>query len=352
MIFGVPSDIALAPAEERRVALTPSAASELVEAGHTVLVQQGAGTGAGYDDQSYREAGADIAWQRAEVMARSDVVTTLARLIPADLAVLRPETPVLAFHQLGLAPASLRRQYAEADIVAVGLDRLRQPDGTYPVVAALAELAGALAPQLAARLLESSGPGRAGVLLGRLPGVAPAEVVILGAGTLGVTAAARFLALGCSVHLLDRDLEVLRRAAAALPGAVTTTRSTPDAVARATRFANVLVGAVRIGAEPVPVLVPEALVAKMRPGAVILDFAIAEGGVVATSRPIHTPEDSYAVHGVWHLSMPRCTTLVARTASRVLSAALLPYLQLLGQGVTPKAHRVFAPAIHFGEDQP
>lgn len=347
--FGVPQEAVSAGPAERRVALVPSAVEELVREGHEVIVERGAGVGAGFPDDAYSEAGAIVAYQRAEVIARADAVVCVTRLMPSDLAIIAPNTPVLAFHQLGLAPKALRRQYAEAEVVAIGLDRLKDESGAHPVLAGLAELAGAMAPSLAARLLESTAPGRAGTLLGRLPGVAPTEVVVLGAGVLGVAAARGFAALGCAVLVLDADLGRLREVARELPANVATLHATSGAVARSVTFANVLVGAVRSDRERVPVIVSEPMVRSMRPGAVILDFAVSEGGCVATSRPIQSPDDAYMVHGVWHFTMSRTTSLVARTASRVISATALPFIKLLGTGVTPKAHRVFAPAIYFGE---
>lgn len=349
MRFGGPHEGASAGPAERRVAMVPASVEELVQAGHAVIVQKGAGEGAGFTDDAYERAGATIAYQRAEVIGRSDALVCVTRLIPADLAIIAPNTPVLAFHQLGLAPKALRRQYAEAEVVAIGLDRLRDERGRHPVLSALAELAGAMAPSLAARLLESSAPGRAGALLGRLPGVAPTEVVVLGAGTLGTAAARGFAALGCSVLVLDADIQRLREISSELPLNVGTLHASAASIARSVAYANVLVGALHSDKERVPVVVTEEMVRSMRPGAVILDFAMSEGGCVATSRPIQSPEDAYMVHGVWHFTMPRTTSLVARTASRVISTTALPFVQLLGTGVTPKAHRVFAPAIYFGE---
>lgn len=349
MRIGVPRELPIAGQVESRVALAPPEVAELGREGHEVWIERGAGEGAGFSDLAYQDAGARLVYRRAEVVGRAEILVSIGRLIPADLDVIEPGTPSLAFHQLAMAPAALRRRYAEADVVAIGMDRLKNPEGRYPVIGRLSELAGALGPQLAARLLESSSAGRPGILLGRLPGVPPAEVVILGAGVLGVSAARAFAGIGASVHLLDRDLDRLREAASTLPANVVTAIASREAVDRAIRFANVVVGAVRTPGELNPVLVSEAQVRTMRPGSVVLDFAIAEGCSFATSRPIPGPEAAYSVHGVVHFTMLNATTLVARTASRLLSQAILPYVSLLGTGVTPKAHRVFAPAIYFGE---
>lgn len=351
MRIGVPRELPIAGQIESRVALAPPEIAELTREGHEVHVERGAGAGAGFPDRAYEEAGAHLVYQRAEVIGRAEILVSIGRLVPADLDVVEPGTTSLAFHQLAMAPQALRRRYAEAEVVAVGLDRLKNNEGRYPVIGRLSELAGAIAPQLAARLLESTEPGRPGMLLGRLPGVPPAEVVILGAGVLGGSAARGFAGIGASVHLLDHDLDRLRAAADVLPGGVVTAIASREAVDRAIRFANVVVGAVRTPGELNPVLVSDEQVRSMRSGAVVLDFAIAEGCSFATSRPIPGPEAAYSVHGVTHFTMLNATTLVARTASRLLSQAVLPYVSLLGTGVTAKAHRTFAPAIYFGEGQ-
>ena len=317
MLIGLINELPIAGRAEQRVALTPPAVATLSSEGHSVIVERGAGEGAGFSDDTYEAAGARVVYRRAEVVGRAEALIGIWRLRPEDLALMQPGAASIAFHLLDLAPPALRRAYAAAEIHAIGIERLRDANGAYPVVSRISELCGALAPQIAARMLESTAPGRTGIFLGRLPGVPPADVVSLGAGALGATAARAFAGVGCTVHLLDRELA--RRAALAptLPANVVTATATPESIARAARFANVLVGAVREPGQLNDVIVPEDVVHSMRKGAAILDFSISEGGSVATSRPIGRPEDVYEVHGVLHFTMPNATTLVARTASRM-----------------------------------
>lgn len=337
---------------ERRVALDPRSVRSLVRAGHTVRVERGAGEAAGFPDPAYEDAGATVVHRRLEALGRGRLVLSLGWLSPGDLGALRDDAMVVNLHRLDLAPAAVRAATRSSGATCVSADRLRDPSGHLPVLERMSELAGALAPQLAARLLESRAPGRHGVLLAALPGLPPPEVVILGAGTLGASAAHAFGALGLSVHLLDASLERLEVLFPDLPPNVFTAVASPERVATMGAFANVLVVAVRDGGTRAPVVVPDAVVRGMRAGSVLLDFSIDAGGGAATSRPISDPADAYTVHGVLHLSMPNTPTLVARTATRRLSHALLPFVRQLADGAAPKAHPTFSPAVWWGEEAP
>ena len=270
--------------------------------------------------------------------------------LSADEALrLEARTVVLSMQRLDLAPAELRRVFRERDLISISADRLTDGHGHYPIIARMSELGGALAPQIAARLCESRGEGRTGVLLTRIVGLAPAEIVIIGAGTLGLAAARGFAALGASVHLFDKDLGRLEAIAPTLPANLSTEIAHPEALDKAIRFANVLVLAVRVPGERAPLLLSDAAVRSMRPGAVLLDFSVDEGGAAATVRPIQGPEEAYLVHRVVHFTMPNSPSMVARTASQVLSQVLLPFVNLLAAGAHPTAHRTFAPAVWWGE---
>lgn len=312
---------------ERRVALVPAQVGELTKEGHQVLVITGTGAAAGFEDSEYEQAGATIVHQQVEALVRAELLVAVTLPTPQQIAQLPPGVRVLSLPWLDLAPPAIGRALAAIGAKVRCARDLQDATGAYPVIAAMSRVVGAMAPQLAARLLESSAPGRFGVLLGRLPGVPSPEVVILGAGTLGTHAARAFAALGCSVHLLDDDIHRLERLADALPANVDTQLSGAAAVSHAARFANVLVGAARTPGQRAPLLVHASTVANMRRGAVILDFSIDEGGCVETSRPIAGPEDAYEVNGVVHFAMPNTASLVARTASRQLSHVLLPFVR-------------------------
>lgn len=334
---------------ERRVALIPSAVRALVRAGHGVTVETGAGVAAGFPDQDFEQAGARIAHRRQEALGRGQLVVSLTWLHPEDLDALQEDAVILNLERLDLAPRATQRAVSRRPLTVLSADRLRDQAGNAPVRERMSELAGALAPQLTARLLESSAPGRHGVLLAPLPGVHPAEVVVVGAGTLGIMAARQLARLGASVHLLDSNLERLESCWDSLPPNVFTALATPDRIHQTTAFANAVVVAVRTTEPHTPAVLTESMVRDMRPGSVLLDFSIDGGGGAATSRPIAGPEETYSVHGVLHFSMPNSPSLVARTASKRLSHALLPFLHQLADGASPRGHRTFAQAVWWGE---
>ncbi|MCS6868243.1 MAG: alanine dehydrogenase [Thermus sp.] len=324
MDFGLPKERArlktLPPfgeeVREGRVALTPQGVRELSARGHRVYVERGAGEAAGFPDAAYEEAGARLV-SREEAFRRGEVVLKVARPTQEEVALLRPGAAVMAFLHLAVAESALVEAMAAKGLTAIGYELVGN-EGKRPVLKAMSEIAGRLAPQLAGRLLEApTGPG---VLLSGLPGIPPADVVILGAGTLGRAAARAFLGAGASVYLLDKDLPALEEAAREAPGAVTAL-VTQSRLERYVGFADVLVGAVAVPGEKTPVLLSRELLARMRKGAVLLDFAIDQGGIAETSRP-----GVYQELGITHFCLPNVPALVPRTASHALTATLLPFL--------------------------
>lgn len=289
---------------------------ELSARGHRVYVERGAGEAAGFPDAAYEEAGARLV-SREEAFRRGEVVLKVARPTQEEVALLRPRAAVMAFLHLAVAESALVEAMAAKGLTAIGYELVGN-EGKRPVLKAMSEIAGRLAPQLAGRLLEApTGPG---VLLSGLPGIPPADVVILGAGTLGRAAARAFLGAGASVYLLDKDLPALEEAAREAPGAVTAL-VTQSRLERYVGFADVLVGAVAVPGEKTPVLLSRELLARMRKGAVLLDFAIDQGGIAETSRP-----GVYQELGITHFCLPNVPALVPRTASHALTATLLPFL--------------------------
>ncbi|MCB9759676.1 MAG: alanine dehydrogenase [Alphaproteobacteria bacterium] len=332
MRIAIPDEQGVGGQVERRVGLAPREVGALVRSGHAVVVQTGAGEGAGFADAEYEEAGARVVHRRAEVLIGAELVLCLGWLHPDEVGLLDAGAQVLSLGWLEMAPPAVRRAFQEAGVRYRSAHGFQDDTGAWPVIAAMSRICGMLAPQIAARMLESTGPGRVGVLLGRLPGVAPAEVAILGGGTLGFHAARAFAGIGASVHLLDPDPARLEAIADALPPNVITMHSTPSTIARSLSFANVLIGAARVPDQRAPLLVRETQVRQMRQGSAILDFSISEGGCVETSRPIASPDDVYAVHGVQHFAMPNVASLVARTATKQLSQTLLPFVRQIAGG--------------------
>lgn len=306
---------------EGRVALTPQGVRELSALGHRVFVERGAGERAGFPDEAYEEAGAKLV-SREEAFGRGEVVLKVGRPTLEEIALLRPGATLMGFLHLAVAETGLLEAMAEKGLSAIGYELIGE-GAKRPILKAMSEIAGRMAPQIAGRLLEAPlGPG---MLLSGLPGIPPADVVILGAGTLGRAAARAFLGAGASVYLLDQDLKALERAAQEAAGAVTAL-ITQTRLERYTAFADVLVGAVAVPGERTPILLTRSLLERMRPGSVLLDFAIDQGGVAETSRP-----GIYQELGVTHFCVPNVPALVPRTASHALTLHLLPYLKELGE---------------------
>lgn len=324
MDFGLPKERAslktLPPfgeeVREGRVALTPQGVRELTQKGHRVYVERGAGERAGFADALYEEAGARLVSQE-EAFGRGEVVLKVGRPTLEEIALLRPGATLMAFLHLAVAESSLVEAMAEKGVSAIGYE-LVAAEARRPVLRAMSEIAGRLAPQIAGRLLEA--PWGPGVLLSGLPGIPPADVVVLGAGVLGRAAARAFLGAGASVYVLDKDLTALEMAAQEARGAVTAL-ITQSRLERYAGFADVLVGAVAVPGERAPVLLSRELLGRMRPGAVLLDFAIDQGGIAETSRL-----GVYQEMGVTHFCLPNVPALVPRTASHALTATLLPFL--------------------------
>ena len=316
MEFGVPRERSGGEIPERRVPLTPQGVRELVASGHRVYVERGAGEGAGFPDEAYEEAGARLVG-REEAFGRPQVVLKVARPTLEEVGLMRKNAVLMAFLHLAVAESPLVEAMAQKGLTAIGYELVGE-EGRRPVLKAMSEIAGRMAPQLAGRLLEA--PKGPGILLSGLVGIPPADVVVLGAGVLGRAAARAFLGAGASVHLLDRALPPLEEAAREAPGAITAL-VTQDRLERYVAFADVLVGAVAVPGERTPLLLTRGLLARMRPGSVLLDFSIDQGGVSETSRP-----GVYQEMGVTHFCLPNVPALVPRTASHALTLTLLPYL--------------------------
>jgi alanine dehydrogenase len=311
-------------AEERRVAVTPRGCASLIAAGHRLFVETGAGDGAGYPDAEYERIGARIVWSREEAFGRGDLVLKISRPTPEDVELLPVGGAVAAFMHLAAAPREQLESLVSRRITALAFELL-QVDGSRPVLTAMSEIAGRLCPQLAGRWLETTSGGR-GVLLSGLPGVAGAEVVILGAGIVGANAARSFAALGAQVTILDHDVHRLRVLEDAFGSRVAFVHAGDMTISRSVAYADVLVGAVLVPGERSPVLVSKETVQQMRPGAVILDLSIDQGGCVETSRPTTLTDPVFRAHGAIHYCAPNTPALVARTASHALSHELVPLL--------------------------
>jgi alanine dehydrogenase len=314
---------------ENRVALTPPVVRQLVEHGNTVWVEAGAGDAAMFRDEDYVRAGAHIAYSPAEVMHRCELVVKVAVPLLEELDQCPVGAGLMAFFHMAVASRRLLERLMARSITAIGYEIIQSDEGRLPVLAAISEIAGQMTVPLATHLLRSSSGGR-GILLGGSPGVPPAHVVILGAGVVGTWAARTAVAAGARVTVLDVDTDKLRRLLEHLPN-LSTGLADPDTVAATVAEADVLIGAVLVAGRKTPHVVSRQMVERMRPGSVIIDVAIDQGGCVETSRPTTLAEPSFIHQGVVHYCVPNLTSDVARSSSIALAQALLPFLLDIAQ---------------------
>jgi alanine dehydrogenase len=323
MIVGIPKENWR---DERRVALTPVGAYALVTAGHQVVVQSEAGAGSGFSTEAYDEAGAKIAYSTEEVFKRADLLVKVMPPTWEEIQWLPPERSLFSWMQLGVTGPKVHEKLMERRATAVGYELIETQDGNLPVLTAMSEIAGTLLPQIAGRFLETTFGGR-GIALSGAAGIPAASVMILGAGMVGSAAARSFLGAGANVTVLDADLARLRQLEMTLFKMVNTALATPYNIERYLAFADVLVGAVLIHGRKTPHLVTENLVRKMKPGSVILDVSIDQGGCVETSRPTTLSDPIFVKHNVTHYCVPNIASSVARTASHALNNVVLAYVE-------------------------
>lgn len=327
MEFGVPKEMRDL---EMRVGLTPAGVLALAQAGHTVYVERSAGAGAGFSDEHYRRAGAQIVYSAAEAFGRADVVVKAARPTAQEHRLFRHGQTICSFLHLSVSSPDLLEALIDREITAVAYETIQEKNGLLPVVVPMSEIAGRLAPIIAGQLLMNIQGGR-GTLLSGLPGVPPAAIVILGSGVLGFNAARAFLGLGAQVTVLDRDIGKLQHLDNVFDGRMTTMISNEYNLKRAVEFADVLVGCVLIPGQRAPILVSREMVQRMRTGSVIIDFSIDQGGCVETSRPTTLRNQTFVEERVIHFCVPNFTAAVARTTSYALTNAILPYLLAAGE---------------------
>jgi len=316
-------------AGDRRVALTPPVVRKLVEQGNTVWVERGAGEGAMFPDDEYIRAGARIGYLAAEVIGRADLAVKISSPSTKLLDLNPGGTALMAFYHLAVAGPGIFQRLQEHAITAIGCEIIQRANGRLPVLAAASEIAGQTTVFLAAHLLRSSSGGR-GILLGGSPGVPPAHVVVLGGGVVGCSAARTTIAAGARVTVLDIDSDKLRRILIHLPN-VATALADPDSIGAAVASADVVIGAVLVAGARTPHVVTRAMVESMRPGSVIIDVAIDQGGCVETSRPTTIIEPTFLYHGVVHYCVPNLTAELGRSTSMALAQAAMPYLMRVGE---------------------
>ncbi|MFN2607726.1 MAG: alanine dehydrogenase [Acidimicrobiales bacterium] len=341
---------------EHRVALTPDGVRELVAAGVGVRVEQGAGQDSSIADAEYAAAGAELV--DAEDAWAAGLVVKVKEPQPAELVRLRPESVLFTYLHLAAYPA-VAAALLDAGVTALAYETVQAADGALPLLAPMSEVAGRMAPQIGAHHLERQSGGR-GVLLGGAPGVRPARVVVLGAGNVGWNAAWIAQGMEAEVLLLDRSLDRLRWVDQIHRGRIMTLASNRGVIERSVARADLVIGAVLVPGGRAPVLVTEEMVAGMKPGSVIVDIAVDQGGCIETTRETSHAVPTYVVHGVIHYAVGNMPGAVPHTSTYALTSATLPYLvevatlgvrgavardPALARGVTTVAGRVTNPAV-------
>jgi alanine dehydrogenase len=330
MIIGIPKEI---KKDEHRIALPPDGVRELVRHGHTVYVETNAGLGSAFTDAEYTRAGAQIVSTAEEAWNRANMVVKVKEPQPQEYAFLRDD--LILFTYLHLAAAKeLTFKMLESGVTGLAYETVTDREGRLPLLEPMSEVAGRMAVQVVSHYLEKKQGGR-GVLLGGIPGVPPAHVVILGGGTVGTNAAKMALGMGAKVTLLDINIERLRYLEDVLHGRLTTLYSNESNVAEAISTADAVVGAVLIAGAKAPHLIRRDMLKTMPEGSVIVDVAVDQGGCVETTRPTTHSDPTYVIDGVLHYGVANMPGAVPRTSSLGLSNATLRYvLRVADRGLT------------------
>jgi alanine dehydrogenase len=332
MHIGIPKEI---KNHEYRVALTPEGARALTEAGHRVSLETGAGAASGFTDSAYRAAGASIVPTAAEAWA-ADLVVKVKEPQPDEVMLLREGQLLFCYLHLAAAP-ELARELMARGVTAIAYETVTQTGGGLPLLQPMSDIAGRLAPQMGALGLHKS-HGGSGKLITGLPGVPPARVLIIGAGVVGMSAARTAVGLGARVTLIDRRADKLARAEAQFGARVETRFSSPDSIADSLEHADIVIGAAQIPGRHAPRLISLESMRRMPPGSVLVDVAIDQGGIAETSRPTTHSHPFFVAEGIVHYCVTNMPGAVARTATKALTHATLPYVQALAaQGLAALA---------------
>ena len=320
MIIGTPKEI---KDNEYRVGITPGGARQLVEAGHQVLVEVGAGKGSGFSDKEYQTSGAKIVATSADAWS-AQLVAKVKEPQPSEYGFLRPDLVLFTYLHLA-ADERLTREMMARGLTGIAYETVELPNGNLPLLTPMSEVAGRMSIQIGAYYLEKTNGGR-GKLLSGVPGVRPADVAIIGAGVVGTNAAQVALGMGAHVMIVDINLERLRYLNEVMSGRLTTLSSNPINIAEAVRRADLLVGAVLIKGGKAPKLVTRDMISAMNPGSVVVDVSVDQGGCIETSHPTTHSNPTFLVNGVIHYCVGNIPGAVPRTSTYALGNATLPYV--------------------------
>lgn len=338
MIVGVPKEI---KEDEYRVALVPAGAEALVEAGHRVLVEAGAGLGTGIEDAEYRNAGAEVVSRAEEIFAQAALIVKVKEPLPSEYPLLQPGQILFTYFHFA-ASEELTRAMIASKTICLAYETLQLSDGTLPLLTPMSEVAGRMAIQEGAKYLERPMEGR-GILLAGVPGVPPANVLILGGGVVGLNAAKIAAGFGANVFVLDINLERLRYLDDVMPPNVTTVFSNRTNIRHLLPDADLVIGGVLKRGAKAPILVTREMLATMKRGAVVVDVAVDQGGCLETTRPTTHSHPTYIEEGVVHYCVTNMPGAVAGTSTYALTNETLPYVRLLADLGWQEASRQHEP---------
>jgi alanine dehydrogenase len=311
---------------EHRVGLTPGGVRAVTERGHRVYVECGAGVEAGFSDETYEGVGATIVFSEEEVLLRSQLVLRISPPKPAEYERYQPGQVVISSWHLAVAPAGGFKTLLDRRVTTVGYEIIEEDDGHAPVLEAMSEIAGRLAVTIGSGLLLNDFGGK-GLLISGAPGIPPASLVVLGAGTLGREAAEFAGGLGTHVVVLDRDIQALRAVQAHVGADVPTMLATRRNIEKALAFADLFLCAVAVHGERTPVLVTRDMLRLMKPRSVIMDLSIDQGGCCETSRPTDFSNPTFEEEGIIHFCVPNIPSTASRASTRALTNSILPYVE-------------------------
>ena len=320
MIVGILKEI---KTEENRVCMTPAGVEVMKANGHTLLVEKGAGKGSGFEDGAYAQAGAELIDSPAEIFKRSDMVMHVKEPLPSEYGLIRKGQIVFTYLHLAAAE-ELSKALIESKAVCIAYETIQKADRSLPLLTPMSEVAGRMAIQQGAKYLEMAQGGH-GVLLGGVPGVDPGTVVVIGGGVVGVNAAKMACGLGAKVYILDMNLDRLRYLSDVMPANCVGLFSSPATLRELIKKADVVVGAVLIPGAKAPKLITREMLKTMKPGSVLVDVAIDQGGCFETSKPTTHGNPIYTVDGVVHYCVANMPGAVPRTSTMALTNATLPY---------------------------
>jgi len=344
MNIGVPKEV---KNHEFRVGLVPGGAKHLIGLGHTVYVEKSAGQGSGIDDSEYSQAGAFLCDTAEEVWSSAELVIKVNE--PVEQEFPRIQAGQMLFTYLHLSPLpTLTAVLLAKKASGIAYETVREKDGSLPLLTPMSEVAGKMAVQIGAHFLEMNQKGR-GVLIGGVPGVPPAQIVILGAGVVGLNAAKVAAGMGAKVTLIDRSLSKLRLVDDLFGGRVATLASNELVIENAVLKADLLIGAILIPGASTPKLVKREVISAMKKGAVVIDVSVDQGGCIATSRPTTHSDPTYVIDGILHYCVANMPGAVPRTSTFALTNATLPYvakLAQLGFATTVRTDPAFAEGVN------